>query len=230
LVEVENDRVWVRMDNALPGGLPMDLWGAEDEVADRYTLVLPEEALQGRYRVEIALHHSNGSPALFRAEDGQGDALALTDLLYPPVVSTLPPEPDVPLEMSLGDAIALVGYDGPARVAPGETFHVAFYWKAAAQPQVDYKVFVHLVGDDGTLLAQSDSQPANWSYPTSRWQAGEYVRDEHTLTLDPTAPRGDAWLSVGLYDLDTGERLVVRDEAGNALAERRVLVQRVQVR
>jgi hypothetical protein len=95
---------------------------------------------------------------------------------------------------------------------------------------VDYKVFIHLLTPDDQLLAQDDAAPVNWSYPTTQWQVGEYIRDEHFLTIDPSALRGDYVLSIGLYDPATGERAIVRDAAGTEITEGRIVLQQIQVR
>jgi hypothetical protein len=74
----------------------------------------------------------------------------------------------------------------------------------------DYTVFVHLVGPDDQLLAQHDGQP--WSkvpLPTSTWQPGEELRDEHRLSLPPDLPPGSYRLQAGAYDWQTLERLLV---------------------
>jgi hypothetical protein len=116
------------------------------------------------------------------------------------------------------------------RVAPGGELRVALYWRALRPIPLDYKVFVHLLAPGDSLIAQDDSEPVAWSYPTTDWQPGETIRDEHVLIIDPSVPRGDYLLFAGLYDPATGDRPPVRDAAGNALAERRVPLQQVQVR
>jgi hypothetical protein len=79
-------------------------------------------------------------------------------------------------------------------------------------------------------LAQDDSIPVGWTYPTTQWQAGETIRDEHILAIPPSAPRGDYKVVVGLYDLNTNESPVVYDAGGSEIADRRVLLQQLQVR
>jgi len=76
---------------------------------------------------------------------------------------------------------------------------------AANYPPVSYRVFVHLLDADGNLIAQSDGEPANWTRPTTGWMAGEFISDTHTLNSV-----GETIL-IGLYDPETGERLVLKD-------------------
>jgi len=71
---------------------------------------------------------------------------------------------------------------------------------------VSYRVFLHLVADDGLILAQSDGEPAGWTRPTTGWATGEIVIDQRTLSL-PEDYVGVAELRVGLYD-PAGARLM----------------------
>ncbi len=80
-------------------------------------------------------------------------------------------------------------------------------WQAVLETATSYHVFVHLVDENGRLLAQSDGEPAAWSRPTTGWVPGEYVSDPHQLTLPPDPPAGALTLRVGLYDPSSGQRL-----------------------
>ena len=180
----------------------------------------------------------------------------LASFYRPATVSTEAPQPDHSLRLTFGNGIELVGYDAPDWAVRGEPFRVALYWHAVCREArsaaecrtavcsearseaecravgpiaADYKVFVHLLTADGRLLAQDDSEPVVWTYPTSRWRAGEYIMDEHWLTLPPDAPRGDVWLSVGLYDPASGARLPAHDEGGTRLPEDRAVLRSIRV-
>jgi hypothetical protein len=49
-------------------------------------------------------------------------------------------------------------------------------------------------------------------YPTSRWEAGEIVRDQYEILISPEAPSGEYQIEVGMYLAETGERLAVEGE------------------
>jgi len=51
-------------------------------------------------------------------------------------------------------------------------------------------------------------------YPTSFWDKGEIVRDEHPLTIPSDIPSGDYSLTVGMYDVHTTKRLDLIAEDG----------------
>jgi len=70
-------------------------------------------------------------------------------------------------------------------------------------------VFIHLLDATGQIVAQHDGQPRNGAYPTSVWDAGEVVADEHVLDLPADLPTGAYRLRVGWYLPGTGDRLPV---------------------
>ncbi|MBK6712073.1 MAG: glycosyltransferase family 39 protein [Chloroflexi bacterium] len=112
--------------------------------------------------------------------------------------------PSHPLAANFGDQAALIGYDLQPE---GADLRLRLYWQALAPMAVDYTMFAHLLGADGELLAQHDAQPGNGRYPTTIWDSGEIVVEEIVLPVPPnTVP---ARIAVGLYRLDTLERLVV---------------------
>ena len=83
---------------------------------------------------------------------------------------------------------------------------ISLLWRANAETPTSYRVFIHLVDQDGQIIAQADGEPANWSRPTSGWAPGEYISDSHTLPL-PTDLPPNLTLRIGLYNPATGQRL-----------------------
>jgi hypothetical protein len=77
---------------------------------------------------------------------------------------------------------------------------------------VSYRVFVHLVDEDGQIVTQSDGEPAGWSRPTTGWAVGEFVVDRHILRLPDGLLMEDLVLRIGLYDVENGQRLPVGQE------------------
>lgn len=206
-VHAQDDaRVWLRETRTLAA----ESWPITGTVTERFVLIPPDALPHGTYALELSFTRPN--LASF------GEAVLLAPLFRPPDVSQTPPAPDQPLAIPVGDVIALVGYDAPQRLAPGETLRVALYWYARAAVLGDFKVFVHVFGTDGAFTAQSDAVPVYWAYPTTAWQPGDYVRDVHLIPLDATLPRGDYRVYVGMYDPATGERLPLRAADGAPLA------------
>jgi hypothetical protein len=156
----------------------------------------------------------------------------ITDTLGAPLLRTfrvpasargdLRPPRDAPLEPATfvgatfarpggDDLIRLVGFTaGPA--TPGQPLSLVLVWEALAPIGRDLTVFTHIVGADGTGLGQDDREPAHATWRTSGWQPGDVVIDRYEPVLDETAS-GAVRVSVGWYDLATGERLVTADGA-----------------
>jgi hypothetical protein len=92
---------------------------------------------------------------------------------------------------------------------------LVLYWQALRPLPYDYTVFVHLRDANGRTLAQADHQPLAPVYPPTLWPAGETVRERSVLTLPEGVSPGSYGLWVGVYRLDTLERLpVIGDSSG----------------
>ena len=129
-------------------------------------------------------------------------------------------EPSRRLEANLGGIITLLGYDLPqSKIRRGEAFPLTLYWRAEGIIDEDYTVFVHLVGDDSLIWGQEDSQPRHGFYPTSYWDPGDTVVDEHSVSAKPDAPWEEYRLLVGIYLLSTMERLPLLDETGEVISD-----------
>jgi len=74
-----------------------------------------------------------------------------------------------------------------------ESYQVVVYWAAEAAPSRDYSIAVHLVSANPPtgaqdILAQADTlHPVEGWYPTTRWMAGEVVRDVYRVPRSPEA-------------------------------------------
>lgn len=119
----------------------------------------------------------------------------------------------VPVDAVLGDRVRLIGYRldaGEAR--SGGVVRLTLYWEALEPMQTSYQIFTHLY--DGTMWGQHDSAPGCGLWPTTRWEPGQWVRDDHVLSIAPDAPAGEIPLWIGMYDLGSGARLPVTQFEG----------------
>jgi len=131
---------------------------------------------------------------------------------------------------TMGGSISLLGYDfEPSQVRPGETVRLVIYWEALRHDAGDYTVFNHLLDPSGSVVAQKDSQPQAGMYPTYLWGVGERVRDEYQLVVPPDASAGDYTFAVGMYVLQTMERLPIITQAGTSPYDRRLLLEGPEV-
>jgi 4-amino-4-deoxy-L-arabinose transferase-like glycosyltransferase len=117
-----------------------------------------------------------------------------------------------PASIQLGDVARLRGYQvAPAAVLPGQEVDVTLYWETLRSVHQDYVVFIHLLDDDGVVVAQRDTYPGLGSFPTSVWEAGTLFADTYRVHLPETAyTPNSAWVQVGMY-LPGGPRLSTAD-------------------
>jgi len=85
-----------------------------------------------------------------------------------------------------------------------------------------------VVDEDGRLWGQHDGQPEGGFYPTSFWDEGEVIVDEHEIVLRPDTLPAEYQIVTGLYRLATGERLAV-DTGDQGVSDSHLLLGTVQV-
>ena len=121
---------------------------------------------------------------------------------------------DVDLFANFGEQLALIGYDvSKTAVNPGDEVEITLYWKAQQPIDINYQSFVHLLADDGSLLAQSDHlNPGD--FPTRRWPLDKYVIDTHRFTIPENVPAGEYPVRVGMWVQNEGWRLPLFDASG----------------
>ncbi len=128
------------------------------------------------------------------------------------------PAPPARMDRTSGATLTGPGFDvtclGADLREDGQSLDVELYWQHHGAIPEDYTVFVHLVAPDGRLVGQHDGMPQGGALPTSAWIPGETVPDVHVLTLDPALPAGEYRMEVGMYSLQTMERLPAVDAAG----------------
>ena len=194
-----------------PGVYPTSQWQSGQVFADTYVLSVPDTAFApAQAQLAVGLYDLATGARLLTSEGA--DRVRFGDVSIQPRASSVPNAQQFWFE----DGISLVGYDLDRRdVAPGGELLLTLYWEARAAPSQRYKVFVHVVGDDGTGVAQHDSEPQSGASPTSDWVPGQVIADQHPLRVSPDAAPGAYRIIVGLYDGETGDRLqVVRDSGG----------------
>lgn len=170
----------------------------------RYQLpvTLPAALTDGRYGWQLTF--PNGQAADF----GELFVEAPERLFVPPPV-------DMAVDTSLfqdGQPMAtLVGYSlapGACQRVPG-TCPLTLVWRVDQETTQALRVFVQVWDMAGTLVAQSDGVAAQWTRPSTGWQAGEYIKDDHSLMLDGRLTPGTYRLVMGLYHPDHGRLLTV---------------------
>ena len=93
----------------------------------------------------------------------------------------------------------------------------------------NYTVFTHVLGEENRIWAQHDSWPKDGNAPTSTWESGQTIADEHELTIYADTPPGVYDVEIGLYLAKTGDRLRIVGQEGRLLDDR-VLLSKVRVK
>lgn len=115
------------------------------------------------------------------------------------------------LEATFNDGIQLTGFNvEPQFPRPGGRLTMILNWQARTVIPANRVVFVHLT-DETTIWGQSNQEPVCGYYPTSRWQPGQLILDQHFVEIAPDTPPGNYSLRVGLYDSQTGDRLTTEE-------------------
>ena len=109
------------------------------------------------------------------------------------------------------------------RLVPGEELKVTLSWQAESTPDQNYTVFVQLLDKANQVHVQHDGQPADATLITTTWAPGEYVRDEHRLSVPQDLPSGTYHLIVGMYLPESGERLPVYAQSGQVETDHIIL-------
>ena len=123
-------------------------------------------------------------------------------------------------------AIALIGFDAPENIKPGEDAAFTLYWQTRAEPGNDYTVFAHLLDPNGKIVAQADHQPQDGQYPTSIWDIGEQVRDDFAIHIPSDLPAAEYRVEIGWYDVKTARRLILNDGTDHLLLNTRLKLER----
>ncbi len=184
--------------------------------------------LHGRYSLAVPIDFSGS--ARLRVESGGRVAEIAALQVLPSGRSFAVPQIAHPDSAQLGDSVKLLGYDlDKTRAHPGETVRLTCYWQALKTPGAGFTVFAHLLDANGVLRGQKDAPPRNGELATDRWLPGEVIADAHEIAIAPDAPAGKYQFEVGMYLLETGERMAVLDAGGARVQADRVLLGELNV-
>ncbi len=207
---LDGDQVLAELtEKPVAGTYPTAWWKAGELVRDPHALFLPATVPAGSY--------PGLKLSLIRASDGQpveSNTGETTVMLETPIEvvgrehNYWPTSPLFRQAAQFGTSVELVGFDLREAVrSPGSPLEVTLHWHAVETPDRHYHTFVHLLDEEGNIVAQHDGPPGEGTLPTLGWLPGEYLIDPHLLQIPFDLPDGIYYLGVGLYDPDTGLRL-----------------------
>jgi 4-amino-4-deoxy-L-arabinose transferase-like glycosyltransferase len=176
------------------GRYPTTVWDPGVVFADTYRVHVPEFAYApDKGTIQVGLYYPEG-PRL-RTDDGR-DAVRLARISIRPRPGDIPN----PVHVNFDDKLALVGYALDQRAArPGDTVRLTLYWRALNPMTLNYRLFVHVMGKENQIWANSDSPLTDRAVCTNRWEPGILVQEVRELTIGEGTPPG-------FYDIELGLR------------------------
>ncbi len=120
------------------------------------------------------------------------------------------------LGVNFRDELLLQGYNiSSTSIKPGTTLNLTLFWQSTKKITQNYTIFVHLRDEGNAIIGQYDFQPFDGSYPTTNWQPGQSLNEVREFFIPPEFPSGQYNVVIGLYNQETLERLLVKnDESG----------------
>jgi hypothetical protein len=204
----EEGHYWGRLDRRPAAYLyPTTRWKVDELLFGRYALPVLPGTPPGEYQLEVVLY-SEARPEGLDVVDADGvarGASAFIGTVTVPKVEQPPSREELgisqPLEANFGGRIALLGYElNRGAVQPGDSLYMMLFWQALADVGEDYSLTVALVDEKGKAAGEERFSPLVWSYPASRWVAGEVWRGQYDFTVPVEAQPGQARLQIGLVD------------------------------
>jgi 4-amino-4-deoxy-L-arabinose transferase-like glycosyltransferase len=192
---------WEHQQPLLPGH-PTTSWQPGEINRAIYTFVIPADLPAGEYSLQAGSENRVISMAQVRitSREHHYDVPAMQHALG----------------TRFGRGITLLGYDlQPAALRPGQALTVTLYWQPEQAISDSFKVSVQLLADDLHVVAQEDSVPVGWTYPTTAWLPGEVIADQHVVALKPELVTGEYRLIVALYE-EQGKTRLLAEQAGTS--------------
>jgi 4-amino-4-deoxy-L-arabinose transferase-like glycosyltransferase len=208
LLSQDGDVLVVDNEGPVNGRYPTDQWKPGELVWEQRRLTVPPET---------------AGPVELRMRLGDHDQLlGEVESIAQERVVTLPQEM-WPVDAPFGNVARLAGFTTVSSAYADRPLNLTLAWEALeSSGSESYVVFTHLVAPDGRIIAQHDGVPAQGTRPTKGWVPGEYVLDEHALTFRDPTYGGPAKIHVGLYDPQSGVRLLLPDDADTFILPRTI--------
>jgi mannosyltransferase len=194
-----------------PTGLlyPTFRWPVGEKLFGQLVIAPHVATPPGEYQLQVSLYSDVNLVGLDILDPqgtpmGTSAALGDVELSKGRPASLAEVQPPRSVQADFGQGLELVGYElGADRAQPGDTLPLSLYWHALSPAVGDYVFLLQLYDEGGDLVDEGISgpevaawavpqsstlagrahHPANRSYPTSLWEAGEVVRGQYDYTL-----------------------------------------------
>ena len=182
----------------LAPGYPANEWPPGAFMPGSQLLRIPTDIAPGTYSLSLQLLDARAQPLAGEYRHAQPVVITARTRSF------VPPAMQETMRATFGSELQLLGRDV---LLDGRQLQLRLHWQAQQAMLLDYKFFVH-VRRGAEVVAQIDSMPANYAYPTSWWARGEVVSEDVRLDLG-ALPAGAYTIATGFYDPASGERLAV---------------------
>jgi hypothetical protein len=213
VVEAAGRRPLVEMDKAHPSNIPTSGWATGLYVRDQWSVQIPTDALPVQYALLVNFRHPQTGEMLPAAAGVEGIELGRFW-----VVPRRAPQPPAGPRIRFGNAVTLLG-------ATTQNDALTLYWRAESSTSADYRLFVHLLGENNVLLGQLDGLPFDNRYPVWAWLPGQTIEDRREIAqagIDANELRA---IAVGMYNAASGERLAAIDAQGQPLPDNALVIE-----
>ncbi len=105
--------------------------------------------------------------------------------------------------LTFGGTVTFLGYRLPPSVRADKTMTLLTWWRVERIPRRPLSLMLHVRTADGTTVAVGDAL----GFPAEQWQPGDLIIQRHALSFPPDLPAMRCVPVVGVYTLDTLERL-----------------------
>jgi len=204
------------------GSYPTSVWQPGGLFCDNYTLKVPSSVKgPALYKLIVGFFDFDSKdrsavPAFSRGQKLNIVSIGLIKVRGTSKVS-VPVRDLFERPYNFGNKIVLLGASIPRDAFPGRRLKLSLFWKSLDKVHYNYTVTIRITDNHGKIVAQNDSQPQGGKYPTSWWDVGEVIRDEHTILLPRIVSQGRFHIVVGLYRRD--DMSILKTSNGNAYVD-----------
>ena len=132
-----------------------------------------------------------------------------------------------PVSVNFAGQLALVrAAVTPERAQAGDVIRIAGEWQALGPIKGPLRVFAQILDPANHIVGQFDGEPA--ATQAAIWRSGETRSGQFGVPVRGGTPPGSYRLVIGLYEPDTGERLLV-DPDSEAYLLRTIIIERPTV-
>jgi|GEM_PF-203434 len=119
------------------------------------------------------------------------------------------PKFDHKVGANFGGKLIYLGNDAPERASPGESIAIIHYWKVVSPPGANWMLRTMVQGTSPRDRMTANSTPMRRAYPSTKWKAGDIIRDTQKIMLRRSWSSNAAVIRVGVLDRKTHKAVAI---------------------